>query len=138
MDVAAARNALWRAAEVTGADRWAGVRPPASWSTGAVRSPSGRGPAAVCTVPAVLIESLVQSRPVTLRLLPAPLPGLPAGTLRGIPCRGRVTVDELTWAPGRLRARLVSPVAQRVVVHAPGGHRVVELAPDRPYEVAFG
>ncbi|MEE3921971.1 hypothetical protein V2I01_37925 [Micromonospora sp. BRA006-A] len=31
-------------------------------------------------LPAVLIESLVQSRPGTLRLLPAPLPGLPAGT----------------------------------------------------------
>ncbi|MBF5032884.1 glycoside hydrolase family 95 protein [Micromonospora sp. ANENR4] len=88
-------------------------------------------------LPAVLIESLVQSRPGTLRLLPAPLPDLPAGTLRGITCRGRVTVEELTWAPGRIRARLVSPVAQRVVVHAPGGHCAVDLAPDRPYEVLF-
>ncbi|MET9302012.1 glycoside hydrolase family 95 protein [Micromonospora aurantiaca] len=89
-------------------------------------------------LPAVLIESLVQSRPGTLRLLPAPLPGLPSGALRGITCRGRVTVEELTWTPGRVRARLVSPVAQRVVVHAPGGRRAVDLAPDRPYEVAFG
>ncbi|WP_431874634.1 glycosyl hydrolase family 95 catalytic domain-containing protein [Micromonospora marina] len=90
------------------------------------------------TLPAVLIESLVQSRPGTLRLLPAPLPGLPAGTLRGITCRGRVTVEELTWSPGRIRVRLVSPVAQRVVVHAPGGQRAVALTPDRPYEMVFG
>ncbi|WP_349877116.1 glycoside hydrolase family 95 protein [Micromonospora sp. HUAS YX12] len=89
-------------------------------------------------LPAVLIESLVQSRPGTLRLLPAPLPGLPAGTLRGITCRGRVVVEELTWAPGRIRVRLVSPVAQHVVVHAPGGHGAVALAPDRPYEMVFG
>ncbi|MFF0658361.1 glycoside hydrolase N-terminal domain-containing protein [Micromonospora tulbaghiae] len=89
-------------------------------------------------LPAVLIESLVQSRPGTLRLLPAPLPGLPSGTLRGITCRGRVTVEELTWSPGRIRVRLVSPVAQHVVVHAPGGHRAVALAPDRPYEMVFG
>nr|WP_258545324.1 hypothetical protein [Micromonospora provocatoris] len=90
------------------------------------------------TLPAVLIESLVQSRPGVLRLLPAPLPGLHSGTLGGITCRGRVTVEELTWAPGRVRARLVSPVPQRVVVHAPGRHRAVELTPDRPYEVVFG
>ncbi|MFJ8204178.1 glycosyl hydrolase family 95 catalytic domain-containing protein [Micromonospora chalcea] len=90
------------------------------------------------TLPAVLIESLVQSRPGVLRLLPAPLPDLPAGTLRGVTCRGRVTVEELTWAPGRVRARLVSPVAQRVVVHAPGDRRAVDLAPDQPCEVVFG
>ncbi|MFD6666062.1 glycoside hydrolase N-terminal domain-containing protein [Micromonospora chalcea] len=89
-------------------------------------------------LPAVLIESLVQSRPGVLRLLPTPLPDLPAGTLRGVTCRGRVTVEELTWAPGRVRARLVSPVAQRVVVHAPGGQRAVDLVPDRPCEMVFG
>ncbi len=236
MDVAAARHALRLAAEVTGTDRWAGVRPPgylvdgrgalAEWawpgSTGdedhrhvshlypvwplheidpddtpelaaaAHRALTLRGDEnrsahgslhralaaarlrdgelvaanlrkilgadmffrslmsahnpgrttynadAAHALPAVLIESLVQSHPGTLRLLPAPLPGLSSGTLRGITCRGRVTVEELTWTPGRVRARLVSPVAQRVVVHAPGGHRAVTLTPDRPYEVAFG
>ncbi|WP_433493177.1 glycosyl hydrolase family 95 catalytic domain-containing protein [Micromonospora sp. CA-248089] len=236
MDVAAARHALRLAAEVTGEDRWAGVRPPdylvdgrgalAEWAwpgstgdedhrhvshlypvwplheidpddtpelaTAAHRALTLRGDEnmsahgslhralaaarlrdgelvatnlrkivgadmffrslmsahnpgrrtynadAAHALPAVLIESLVQSRPGMLRLLPAPLPGLPAGTLRGVTCRGRVTVEELTWAPGLIRARLVSPVAQRVVVHAPGGHRAVDLAPDRPCEMAFG
>ena len=236
MDVAAARHALRRAAEVTGADRWAGVRAPdylvdgrgalAEWawpgSTGdedhrhvshlypvwpldeinpddtpelaaaAHRALTLRGDEnrsahgslhralaaarlrdgelvaanlrkilgadmffrslmsahnpgrttynadAAHALPAVLIESLVQSRPGTLRLLPAPPPGLPAGTLRGITCRGRVTVEELTWAPGRVRARLVSAVAQRVTVYGPSGRHAVDLVPDRAYEVVFG
>ncbi|MFG1674534.1 glycoside hydrolase N-terminal domain-containing protein [Micromonospora sp. NPDC049282] len=86
-------------------------------------------------LPAVLIESLVQSRPGALRLLPAPLPGLPSGTLRGVTCRGRVTVEELTWRPGGVRARLVSPVAQRLLVHGPAGERWVTLAPEQPCEV---
>ncbi|MEH1099922.1 glycosyl hydrolase family 95 catalytic domain-containing protein [Micromonospora sp. CPCC 205561] len=89
-------------------------------------------------LPAVLIESLVQSRPGRLRLLPAPLPGLDAGVLRGVTCRGRITVAELSWSPGRVRARLVSPVAQRVDVRSPYGGREVELAAATPVEVAFG
>ncbi|MEV4465554.1 glycoside hydrolase N-terminal domain-containing protein [Micromonospora echinofusca] len=89
-------------------------------------------------LPAVLIESLVQSRPGLLRLLPAPLPGLGAGVLRGVACRGRVGVEELSWAPGRVRARLLSPVAQRLRVRSPYGERDVDLVAATPVEVVFG
>ncbi|MER7417040.1 glycoside hydrolase N-terminal domain-containing protein [Micromonospora peucetia] len=89
-------------------------------------------------LPAVLIESLVQSRPGLLRLLPAVLPGLPDGVLRGVACRGRVTVEELSWSDGGVRARLVSPVAQRLTVRSPYGERDVHLLAATPLEVAFG
>lgn len=89
------------------------------------------------TLPAVLIESLVQSRPGLVRLLPAPLPGLGRGALRGARCRGRVIVEELTWADGRVHARLVSPVGQRVEVRSPWGATVLALAADAPAEVSF-
>ncbi|MEU4774359.1 glycoside hydrolase N-terminal domain-containing protein [Micromonospora sp. NPDC023644] len=88
-------------------------------------------------LPAVLIESLVQSRPGLLRLLPAALPGLGAGVLRGVACRGRVGVEELSWSAGRVRARLVSPVAQRLTVRSPYGGRDVDLVAATPVEVTF-
>ncbi|MCT7355270.1 glycoside hydrolase family 95 protein [Streptomyces sp. 15-116A] len=50
------------------------------------------------TLPAVLIESLVQSTPDRLVLWPAPLPAYPRGSLRGVRTRFGATVD-LTWTP---------------------------------------
>ncbi|WP_341715645.1 glycoside hydrolase N-terminal domain-containing protein [Micromonospora sp. FIMYZ51] len=87
------------------------------------------------TLPAVVIESLVRGRPGRLRLLPAPLPGLERGTLRGVRCPGRVTVEELTWRPGRVRARLRSPVRQRLRVADPYRETTVTLAAGEPIEV---
>ncbi|RIV37450.1 glycosyl hydrolase family 95 catalytic domain-containing protein [Micromonospora radicis] len=89
------------------------------------------------TLPAVLVESLVQGRPGRLRLLPAPLPGLPTGTLRGVTCPGRVTVTELTWRPGAVWARLCSPVPQRLRVTAPFGATIVDLPAGAPTTVEF-
>ncbi|MFV2100885.1 glycosyl hydrolase family 95 catalytic domain-containing protein [Micromonospora sp. LOL_024] len=89
------------------------------------------------TLPAVLIESLVQGRPGQLRLLPAPLPGLPGGTLRGVTCPGRITVAELAWQPGTVRARLVSAATQRLLVRSPYGETVLRLTAHEATEVAF-
>ncbi|MDG4797746.1 glycoside hydrolase N-terminal domain-containing protein [Micromonospora sp. WMMD1082] len=88
-------------------------------------------------LPAVLIESLVQGRPGRLRLLPAALPGLTRGTLRGVTCPGRVVVAELTWRPGTVRARLASPVAQRLRVCGPYGETEVRLVAGETTEVTF-
>ena len=49
----------------------------------------------------------------------------------------RVSVEELSWAAGRVRARLVSPVAQRLTVRSPYGERDVDLVAATPVEVAF-
>lgn len=51
--------------------------------------------------------------------------------------RGRVTLEELAWDARRVRARLVSPVAQRLGGRGPGGERVLARSPGRPVEVAF-
>jgi hypothetical protein len=89
-------------------------------------------------LPGVLIESLVHSRPGLVRLLPAPLPGLDRGVLRGAACRGRVTVEELAWDASSVRARLRSPVDQRITVASPYGDAAVDLPAGRPVELAFG
>ncbi|MFY1584607.1 glycosyl hydrolase family 95 catalytic domain-containing protein [Micromonospora sp. WMMD734] len=87
------------------------------------------------TLPAVLIEALVQSRPGLLRLLPALPPGLPRGTLRGVTCRGRLTVDELTWDDGRVTARLVAATGQRIRVRSPHGDTGCDLPAGTPVRV---
>jgi alpha-L-fucosidase 2 len=90
------------------------------------------------TLPGIVIELLVDSRPGIVELLPA-VPGLllPAGTIRGVTCRGRVTVEELTWDAETVRAILRSPVDQRItLVHRESGYRrEVELAAGEPYMV---
>ncbi|MFC8426416.1 glycoside hydrolase N-terminal domain-containing protein [Streptomyces sp. NPDC057236] len=55
------------------------------------------------TLPAVLIEALVQSTPGRLVLLPAPLPAYPSGELRGIRTRFGAELD-LTWSPDAVTA----------------------------------
>ncbi|MEU1753522.1 glycoside hydrolase N-terminal domain-containing protein [Micromonospora matsumotoense] len=90
------------------------------------------------TLPAVLIESLVQSRPGLLRLLPALPPGLERGVLRGVTCRGRITVEELAWDDGRVTARLVAATTRRVRIGSPYGDRTLDLPAGTPVRVAFG
>ncbi|WP_229402132.1 glycoside hydrolase family 95 protein [Micromonospora okii] len=83
---------------------------------------------AVHTLPGVLIEALVHSRPNLVWLLPAAPAALAAGTLRGVACRGGVRVEELSWDGDGLRARLVAAADRRVTVRSPYGERVVDLA----------
>ncbi|MBO4209970.1 glycoside hydrolase family 95 protein [Micromonospora echinofusca] len=79
------------------------------------------------TLPAVLIEALVHSRPGLVWLLPAVPVGLDRGAIRGVACRGGVTVEELAWDADGLRVRLLSAVGQRVVVRSPYGETTVDL-----------
>ncbi|MGW2047900.1 glycosyl hydrolase family 95 catalytic domain-containing protein [Streptomyces sp. NPDC001858] len=55
------------------------------------------------TLPAVLVEALVQSTPDRLVLLPAPTPALPSGELRGVRTRFGAELD-LAWGPEGARA----------------------------------
>ncbi|WP_331283896.1 glycosyl hydrolase family 95 catalytic domain-containing protein [Streptomyces sp. H39-S7] len=59
------------------------------------------------TLPAVLIEALLHSTPDRIVLLPALLPFLLTGTLRGIRTRCGVTVTELSWSVPARRLRVV-------------------------------
>jgi len=49
------------------------------------------------SLPAVLLEMLVYSKPGEIELLPALDERLAAGSLRGAWCRGQIRVDELVW-----------------------------------------
>ncbi|SCL36248.1 Glycosyl hydrolase family 65, N-terminal domain [Micromonospora nigra] len=89
------------------------------------------------TLPAVLVESLVQARPGLLRLLPARLPGLDAGVLRGVTLPGRLTVEELAWTATRVTVRLTSAVGQRVHVTGPHGGVDVDLPAGVPVDLTF-
>ncbi|WP_433513499.1 glycosyl hydrolase family 95 catalytic domain-containing protein [Nonomuraea sp. CA-143628] len=91
------------------------------------------------TLHGLVIELLVDSRPGVVELLPAVPELLPKGTIRGVACRGRVVVEELTWGEGAVRAVLRSPVDQRItLIHRASGHREeVELVAGEPHLVAI-
>ncbi|MCY0930703.1 glycoside hydrolase N-terminal domain-containing protein [Streptomyces sp. H27-H1] len=72
------------------------------------------------TLPAVLIEALLQSTPHRLVLLPALPPSLPAGRLTGVRTRFGAEV-ELIWAPGRARAVLKPARTVRIEVRTSSG-----------------
>lgn len=72
------------------------------------------------TLPAVLIEALLQSTPHRLVLLPALPPSLPAGRIAGVRTRFGAGV-ELTWAPGRARAVLKPARTVRIEVRTSSG-----------------
>jgi hypothetical protein len=72
------------------------------------------------TLPAVLIETLVQSTPHRLVLLPALPPALPAGRITGVRTRFGAEVD-LTWAPEGARAVLKPTRTVRIEVRTSSG-----------------
>ncbi|MFJ5844888.1 glycosyl hydrolase family 95 catalytic domain-containing protein [Streptomyces sp. NPDC092903] len=77
-------------------------------------------------LPAVVIESLVQSTPHRLVLLPAPLTGCPGGELRGIRTRFGAVLD-LRWsADGTATAVLHPGRAARVDVRTGGGSTLTD------------
>ncbi|MGC4806990.1 glycosyl hydrolase family 95 catalytic domain-containing protein [Micromonospora sp. DT233] len=89
------------------------------------------------TLPGVLIEALVHSRPGLVWLLPAAPAALSRGTLRGVACRGGVRVQELSWDEGALRVRLVAPTGQRVEVRSPHGEATVDLVAGEATELTL-
>ncbi|MFD5068631.1 glycoside hydrolase N-terminal domain-containing protein [Streptomyces sp. NPDC058369] len=92
-------------------------------------------------LPAAVIESLVQSTPHRLVLLPAPLAGCPGGELRGVRTRFGTALD-LSWsADGTARAVLRPTRDARVDVRTGDGSALTEASagsPSAPLELMAG
>ncbi|MFI5568293.1 glycosyl hydrolase family 95 catalytic domain-containing protein [Streptomyces sp. NPDC051740] len=78
------------------------------------------------TLPAVLIEALVQSTPDRLVLLPAPLPAYPSGELRGIRTRFGAELD-LTWSPDAVTAVVRPTRSHRIDLWTSAGVEPLDL-----------
>ncbi|MFF7855709.1 glycoside hydrolase N-terminal domain-containing protein [Streptomyces sp. NPDC007904] len=78
------------------------------------------------TLPAVLIEALVQSTPDRLVLLPAPPPAYPSGALRGVRTRFGATLD-LTWSPDGATAVLRPDRTHRIELWTSAGAEPLDL-----------
>lgn len=78
------------------------------------------------TLPAVLIEALVQSTPGRLVLLPAPLAEYPSGELNGIRTRFGASLD-LTWAPDGATAVLRPTRTHRIDLWTSAGAEPLDL-----------
>ncbi|MEU3103014.1 glycosyl hydrolase family 95 catalytic domain-containing protein [Streptomyces griseoflavus] len=78
------------------------------------------------TLPAVLIEALVQSTPDRLVLFPAPLPAYPSGRLRGIRTRFGAVLD-LTWSPDGATAVVRPARTHRVTLWTSAGAEPLDL-----------
>jgi alpha-L-fucosidase 2 len=93
-----------------------------------------------CTsLPTVVMEMLVFSKPGVIELLPALPQELEKGSIRGILCRGGVKVEILWWDvnSGKASARLVSDVQQSVAIGLHGVKKDVTLPAGQSVEVAF-
>ncbi|CAL9576297.1 glycosyl hydrolase family 95 catalytic domain-containing protein [Streptomyces sp. enrichment culture] len=78
------------------------------------------------TLPAVLIEALVQSTPARLVLLPALPDALPEGRLRGIRTRFGAELD-LSWSPEGATALIRPTRTCRVDLRTPSGEQSLDL-----------
>ncbi|ODA71159.1 glycoside hydrolase N-terminal domain-containing protein [Streptomyces sp. AVP053U2] len=79
------------------------------------------------TLPAVLIEALVQSTPGRLVLLPAPPAGHPRGALHGVRTRFGAALD-LTWTPDGATAVLRPTRTVRIELRTSEGAGPLDLA----------
>jgi len=77
----------------------------------------------LCGLPGFVSEALVYSKPGVIELLPAWSRKLPAGSVKGILCRGQAKVDLLQWDLQRksVKATLSSTKDQRVTLFARQG-----------------
>ncbi len=78
------------------------------------------------TLPAVLIEALVQSTPDRLVLLPAPLPAYPTGRLTGIRTRFGAVLD-LAWSPDDATAVVRPTRTLRITLWTSAGAEALDL-----------
>ncbi|NEC63204.1 glycoside hydrolase N-terminal domain-containing protein [Streptomyces sp. SID9727] len=92
-------------------------------------------------LPAAVIESLVQSAPHRLVLLPAPLAGCPAGELHGVRTRFGAVLD-LSWSADGTATAVLRPARDaRVDVRTGDGHTLTEApagSPSAPLELTAG
>ncbi|CAM5665641.1 hypothetical protein SAURM35S_00186 [Streptomyces aurantiogriseus] len=89
------------------------------------------------TLPAVLVEMLVQSTPGRLVLLPALTPALPAGELRGVRTRFGADLD-LTWGPAGARAVLRPHRTHRIEVRTSSGAHPLDLVAGEDHVLTLG
>ncbi len=87
------------------------------------------------SLPAVVLEMLVYSKPGQIELLPALSDGFGQGAVTGVRCRGGVTVKRLQWdlEERQVRATLASPTDQTLVLRMRRGMRAIVVeAGDNP------
>ncbi|MET7851962.1 glycoside hydrolase N-terminal domain-containing protein [Streptomyces avermitilis] len=90
------------------------------------------------TLPAVIIEMLVQSTPDRLVLLPALTPALPAGELRGERTRFCADLD-LTWGPDGVQAVLKPHRSHRIEVRtSSSGAQPLDLVAGEDHVLTWG
>jgi hypothetical protein len=89
-------------------------------------------------LPALVLAMLVRSGDHRVDLLPALPSAWPAGEVRGVGCRDRLTVRRLAWAPGSVEAELESAVDAHVTVGLPDGERSLRLRAGKPVAVRGG
>ncbi|MBT2421024.1 glycoside hydrolase N-terminal domain-containing protein [Streptomyces sp. ISL-22] len=89
------------------------------------------------TLPAVLIETLVQSTPDRLVLLPALPAALPQGRLRGVRTRFGAEVD-LTWSPNRATAVIRPTRTHRVELRTSSGAEPLDLVAGEDHVLHLG
>ncbi|MFE4968841.1 glycoside hydrolase N-terminal domain-containing protein [Streptomyces sp. NPDC056660] len=89
------------------------------------------------TLPAVLIEALVQSTPDRLVLLPAPPTALGRGRLTGIRTRFGAELD-LSWTPGGARAVLKPHRTLRIDLWTSSGTQPLDLVAGEDHVLTLG
>ncbi|OLT05195.1 hypothetical protein BJF90_19900 [Pseudonocardia sp. CNS-004] len=89
-------------------------------------------------IPAVILESLVYSRPGVIELLPAVPRGWVRGRISGVRCRNRVTVAELAWNLDRGQAHAVLRSDVDVVVRVRCERARGSAGPGEPVPVGAG
>ncbi|MER7722947.1 glycoside hydrolase N-terminal domain-containing protein [Streptomyces sp. NPDC096323] len=83
-------------------------------------------------LPAAVIESLVQSTPHRLVLLPAPLSGCPSGELRGVRTRFGASLD-LRWSADGAATAVLHPTRDaRIDLRTGDGHTLTHDSADPP------
>ncbi|MEU6355529.1 glycoside hydrolase N-terminal domain-containing protein [Streptomyces sp. NPDC047072] len=86
------------------------------------------------TLPAVLIETLVQSTPDRMVLLPAVPAAYPTGSVKGIRTRFGAELD-LTWSPQRAHAVLHPTRSHRVELRTSSGTRPLDLVAGEDHDL---
>jgi alpha-L-fucosidase 2 len=96
----------------------------------------------VCSLPAIVIEMLVYSRPGVVELLPAVPDSMRIGQIKGVLCRGQIAITSLEWNLVRkhVAVTMVSKKDQTIslilrrgmaAIAGPGGSRFVSDNPQR-------
>lgn len=92
------------------------------------------------SLPAVVAEMLIYSKPNEIELLPALSKELQQGKIHGLRCRSQVTVDRLEWdiAAGRIEVVLTSRKDQSITLRIRRGIRSVTVSATETVKISNG